>query len=159
MTDSVFLDTNVLVYAHDHVSPFHYISSIILKCILNKTIRGIVSEQNIIELYRVLTNPMAIQGVKLSEIQVIHLLSQTYFQTPFHIVYPTQSSLTQTMAWAEQYKVRSINIFDLRLAAQVIESNADCFLTFNKKDFSMLSSLIPVLTPEEWFYTRSSISE
>lgn len=159
MTASVFLDTNVLVYAHDRSSPYHPFSSTVLTHVLNQTIRRIVSEQNIMGLYRVLTNPMAIQGAKLTEKQVIHLIPQTYLQTAFCIVYPTQSSLTQTMLWAEQFKIRSISIFDLRLAAQVIESKSNYFLTFNKKDVRFLSSIPPVLTPEEWLRSRSTITE
>ena len=59
---SVFFDTNVLVYAHDELSPFHEESALLLDLSLKKEISGIISEQNIMELYRVLTNASAMSG-------------------------------------------------------------------------------------------------
>jgi predicted nucleic acid-binding protein len=44
---SVFFDTNVLVYAHDELSPFHENSALLLDLALKKEITGIISEQNI----------------------------------------------------------------------------------------------------------------
>ncbi|MDA8214527.1 MAG: hypothetical protein M0Z64_04515 [Nitrospiraceae bacterium] len=41
---SVFFDTNVLVYAHDELSPFHEKSALLLDLALGKEISGIISE-------------------------------------------------------------------------------------------------------------------
>ena len=63
---SVFFDTNVLVYAHDELSPFHDNSALLLDLAIKKDIIGIISEQNIMELYRILTNASAMSGKPLS---------------------------------------------------------------------------------------------
>jgi predicted nucleic acid-binding protein len=56
MSVKIFFDTNVLVYAHDRSSAFHTESASLLKLVFSRQIKGIIAEQNIIELYRVLTN-------------------------------------------------------------------------------------------------------
>jgi predicted nucleic acid-binding protein len=58
----IFFDTNVLIYAHDRASTFHTESASLLKLVFSRKIKGIIAEQNIIELYRVLTNSVAMKG-------------------------------------------------------------------------------------------------
>jgi predicted nucleic acid-binding protein len=53
----IFLDTNVLVYAHDTLSKYHTDSADLLAMIFEDTVLRVLAEQNLIELYRILTNP------------------------------------------------------------------------------------------------------
>jgi predicted nucleic acid-binding protein len=53
----VFFDTNILVYAHDELATYHNDSAELLKLAIENQIQGVLAEQNIIELYRILTNP------------------------------------------------------------------------------------------------------
>lgn len=62
----ILFDTNVLVYAHDVASRFHYESAALLLQVFQCNIQGVLAEQNIIELYRILTNPIAMTGNSLS---------------------------------------------------------------------------------------------
>ncbi|MBW4470695.1 MAG: hypothetical protein KME45_09850 [Stenomitos rutilans HA7619-LM2] len=62
----IFFDTNVLVYAHDQTSVHHSDSASLLEAAFQQSIQGIIAEQNIVELYRVLTNPAAMTGSPLT---------------------------------------------------------------------------------------------
>ncbi|MEQ9236354.1 type II toxin-antitoxin system VapC family toxin [Coleofasciculus sp. E2-BRE-01] len=57
----IFFDTNVLVYAHDRSATYHIDSAELLKMAVDNKIQGVLAEQNIIELYRILTNPTAMK--------------------------------------------------------------------------------------------------
>jgi predicted nucleic acid-binding protein len=85
---SVFFDTNVLVYAHDELSSFHKNSALLLDLALRKEITAIISEQNIIELYRILTNPSAMREKPLSPSEAKSLIEETYLSGNLRVVYP-----------------------------------------------------------------------
>jgi len=62
----IFLNTNVLVYTHDSSSQYHTDSANLLAMIFEGALQGVIAEQNLIELYRILTNPVAMRGDSLS---------------------------------------------------------------------------------------------
>jgi predicted nucleic acid-binding protein len=145
---SVFFDTNVLVYAHDELSPFHEKSAILLDLAINKEVKGIISEQNIIELYRILTNPSAMRGKPLSPTEVKSLFEETYLSGNFKIVYPTKDTLKRTIEIAHLKNLSSVRIFDVRLYAQALRYKPTYFVTYNINDFKNLGDLT-LKTPDE----------
>lgn len=52
----IFFDTNVLVYAHDKSASYHTNSAELLKMAVESKIQGVIAEQNMIELYRILVS-------------------------------------------------------------------------------------------------------
>ncbi|RPI33838.1 MAG: PIN domain-containing protein [Nitrospiraceae bacterium] len=145
---SVFFDTNVLVYAHDELSPFHENSALLLDLAIRKDIAGIISEQNIMELYRILTNASAMSGKPLSPSEAISLIERTYLSGDLKVVYPTKATLRKTLELANHRKLSSARIFDVRLYVQALQSRPTCFVTYNTGDFKNLGDL-PVKTPDE----------
>src|SRR3989338_7653997 len=144
---SVFFDTNVLVYAHDELSPFHEKSATLLDLVINNEIRGIISEQNILELYRILTNPSAMRGKPLSPAEVKSLLEETYLSGKFKI-YPIKDTLKSTIDIAHLKNLSSARIFDIRLYAQTLRYKPTYFVTYNTDDFKNLDDLT-LKTPDE----------
>jgi predicted nucleic acid-binding protein len=145
----VFFDTNVLVYAHDESSSFHIQSATLLNLVLEaNNIRGVIAEQNLVELYRILTNASAMTGNPLTPRDAISLIQQTYLNGSFEIVYPTIESLNKTFDLADQRNAMSARVFDIRLACLVVEAKIDYFATHNIKDFHSINGLCP-LTPRE----------
>jgi predicted nucleic acid-binding protein len=145
---SVFFDTNVLVYAHDELSPFHEKSALVLDLALTKEIYGVISEQNIMELYRVLTNALAMSGKPLSPHEAKTLIQKTYLSGEFRIIYPSKDTLIRTLDIVSHMKLTSSRIFDVRLYVQALKSKPNYFLTYNIGDFKNLGDL-PVKTPDE----------
>jgi predicted nucleic acid-binding protein len=74
----VLFDTNILVYAHDESATYHTDSAELLKLAIENQIQGILAEQNIIELYRILTNSVAMKGTPLTPLQTNNLINSIY---------------------------------------------------------------------------------
>jgi len=145
---SVFFDTNVLVYAHDELSPFHEKSALLLDLALGKEIAGIISEQNVIELYRVITNETAMSGRPLSPSEAKALIDETYLSGLLKIAYPTATTLKKTVEIAAQKRLSSARVFDVRLYVLAQEQKPAYFVTYNAEDFKNLGDLV-IKTPDE----------
>lgn len=148
MSVKIFFDTNVLVYAHDRSSTFHTESASLLKLVFDRQIKGIIAEQNIIELYRVLTNSVAMKGKPLTPLQATDLIAKTYRSGIFDIVYPNSSTIDKVMQLAASENIVSAKIFDTRLAALILETNTDYFATYNVKHFKEIEGLNPLSPPQ-----------
>jgi predicted nucleic acid-binding protein len=144
----IFLDTNVLVYAHDTASQYHVDSANLLTKIIEGLWQGVLAEQTLIELYRILTNRTAMRNTSLSSAQAHRLIYDVYWVEQFQIIYPTESTLQKTLELAEQRKIVSAKIFDLRLAAVALSAEVDSFATYNVKDFQDIENLT-VATPQQ----------
>ncbi len=145
---SVFFDTNVLVYAHDELSPFHDNSALLLDLAIKKDITGIISEQNIMELYRILTNASAMSGKPLSPSEAKSLIDETYLSGDLKIVYPSKDTMKKTLEIVSRKKLSSARIFDVRLYVQALQHRPTYFVTYNTGDFKNLGDL-PIKTPDE----------
>lgn len=145
---SVFLDTNILVYAHDELSPFHNKCALLLDLVISNEIGGIIAEQNVMELYRILTNATAMKGKPLSPHDAKSLIETTYLSGNFKIVYPIERTLKRTIELANLKKISSAKIFDVRLYTQALECKPTYFITYNIDDFINLGDLT-LKTPDE----------
>jgi predicted nucleic acid-binding protein len=144
----IFLDTNVLVYAHDTASQYHFDSANLLTKVIEGLWQGVLAEQTLIELYRILTNRTAMRNAPLSSAQAHRLIYDVYWVEQFQIIYPTESTLQKTLELAEQRNIVSAKIFDLRLAAVALSAKVDSFATYNVKDFQDIENLT-VATPQQ----------
>ncbi|NJO76298.1 MAG: PIN domain-containing protein [Leptolyngbyaceae cyanobacterium RM1_406_9] len=144
----IFLDTNILVYAHDASSQYHIISADLLTAVMAGQFQAVLAEQNLLELYRILTNPVAMKNKPLSAVQAKELIENTYLNEVFQIVYSTESLLQQVLSLAVQKNITSAKIFDLRLAAIALSAQVDIFATFNVQDFTGINGLTP-LSPQQ----------
>jgi predicted nucleic acid-binding protein len=149
MTETrVFFDTNVLVYAHDEDAINHTDSATLLEMALKKSIQGVIAEQNVIELYRVLTNVSAMKGTPLTPKDTYELIQSVYLSGQIEILYPTLKNLEQVLQLAVDDEITSARIFDTRLAALVISSNINYFATYNTKHFQKIEGLLPLTAGE-----------
>ncbi len=153
----IFFDTNVLVYAHDRSSTYHKESALLLKLVFSHQVKGIIAEQNIIELYRVLTNSSAMREKPLTPLQATELITKTYRGGVFDIVYPNNLTIDKVMQLAVSGNVVSAKIFYIRLAALILGINIDYFASYNVKDFREIAGLNP-LTPQEILTELSELS-
>lgn len=141
----IFLDTNVLVYAHDSSSQYHIDSANLVTMIFEGTLQGVIAEQNLIEIYRILTNSVAMRGNSLSAAQVKLLIQSTYLTGHFELAYPTEETIQKTLELAVQKNITSAKIFDLRLAAVTLSAQINYFATYNTKDFAEIDGLTTLL--------------
>ena len=150
----IFFDTNVLVYAHDRDSAFHTDCASLLQLVFSGQVKGIIAEQNIIELYRVLTNSVAMKKKPLTPLQATNLIAKTYRSGIFNIVYPDCFTIDKVMQLAVNNNIVSAKIFDTRLAALILRTDTDYFATYNVKHFQEIEGLNS-LTPTQILKTLS----
>jgi hypothetical protein len=110
--------------------------------------QGVVAEQNLIELYRILTNPVAMRGNPLSPSQTNSLIQNIYLVGPFEVMYPTQEAIQKALELAVSRNVTSAKIFDLRLASIALAAQISYLVTYNITDFEGIDGLIPRLPQE-----------
>lgn len=144
----IFFDTNVLVYSHDEFALYHTESTPLLKMAVESKIQGVIAEQNIIELYRILTNPAAMRGNPLTPLQARNLITGTYLSGVFEVIYPNSLTTNRTLQLAVSGNCISARIFDIRLASLILSTGVNYFATYNISDFQNISSLNP-LTPAQ----------
>ena len=144
----LLFDTNVLVYAHDELSPFHEPSAALLDLAIERECFGVVAEQNLLELYRIVTNEVAMQGRPLTSLEAKTLIEETYLTRVFRILYPTRAVLEKTLQLAAEKRVISARIFDLRLAAHAIVAGIPIIATYNTNHFLGLETSVPELPAE-----------
>ena len=146
--NKIFFDTNVLVYAHDESASYHTASALLLKMALENQIQGVIAEQNIIELYRILTNRAAMKGTPLTPEPTQDLIKGTYLSGAFEVIYPVRDTLDRTLQLAVSGHVLSARIFDVRLAALILETDVDYLATYNVSHFRSITGLNS-LTPQQ----------
>ncbi|OGW56495.1 MAG: hypothetical protein A2Y48_00835 [Nitrospirae bacterium RIFCSPLOW2_12_42_9] len=144
----VFFDTNVLVYAHDELSPFHKESAELLDMAIEGVIEGVISEQNLMELYRIFTNSTAMRGNPLTPVAVKLLFEETYLNGSFGLIYPTRDIMFKTISIASAINAISAKIFDVRIAAQALSANVTYLVTYNINDIVGVEGLTSMLPGE-----------
>ncbi len=137
----VMFDTNVLAYAHNQSSSNHIPSSTLLEMVFQNKIYGLVAEQNIIELYRLLTNQTVMKGKKLKPQEAQKLISSTYLNNQFDVLFPDPQNLEETLSLAVRNNISSAKIFDIRLASLATRAKVDYLVTYNLKDFVGITAL------------------
>ncbi|WP_199246337.1 hypothetical protein [[Phormidium] sp. ETS-05] len=137
-----------MVYAHDEAAVDHNSSARLLAMALEGKFQGLIAEQNVIELYRIITNRTAMRGNALTATAAINLINAVYLAGGFQIVYPTRSSIDKVLQLAAEGGFVSARIFDVRLATLVLDAAVDYFATYNISDFHGIAGLNP-LTPEQ----------
>jgi predicted nucleic acid-binding protein len=141
----IFFDTNVLIYAHDESSIYHENSANLLNLVFENQITGVIAEQNIIELYRILTNSVAMKNQPLTPQDVNKLITEVYLSGVFEVLYPNQLTTEKTLELAVNSNCLSARIFDVRLAGLVITYPVDYFATYNIKHFLNIEGLNPII--------------
>ena len=144
----LLFDTNVLVYAHDELSSFHEPSATLLDLAIEREVSAFLAEQNLMELYRIVTSSVAMQGRPLTSLEAKSLIEETYLTGAFRILYPSRAVFEKTMQLAVERGAVSARIFDLRLAAHAIVAGIPTIVTHNTSHFLGLRTPVPEIPAE-----------
>lgn len=134
------VDTNILFHAYDASSPNHSASVSFLESLYDRR-DVVVSEFVLVELYRLLRNPVVVER-PLSEGEAVAVIRQYRTQTQWRVVgFPAVDSrglhdALWKIAGASPFAYR--RIYDARLALTLQSEGVDEFATCNTKDFSDL---------------------
>ena len=115
ISEPVLVDTNILVYAHNQDSPFHSQASYFIRSILAGEIKGVLTEQNLLEFYAIVTDPRRVTN-PLSATEAINLIDD-YLSSSFEIILPTKGSMEIILSLCKQKKICGSQIFDAFLVS------------------------------------------
>jgi predicted nucleic acid-binding protein len=138
----VLVDTNILLRS---AQPNHPLSSQATHAVSNLIRRGddvFFCSQNIAEFWNVATRPAEVNGLGLSQEEVLREVSNIESLLALLPDVPTIYA-----AWKQivrDYRVRGVKVYDARLVAIMNVYAVESLLTFNAEDFKRYSSISAV---------------
>lgn len=143
---TILLDTMILCYAHDRLSPYHDKASLIIKASINGLIKTYVSYQNLAEFYSVMTGkrvkkPLTSRGA--AELCTLYEESVAIGK-----LLPTTATYGEVFESAKELSIVNGDVFDCVLA-HTARGNADTIWTENTQHFKKYGFL-NAENPLEW---------
>ena len=133
MNNSVLIDTNVLIYAIDADSQFHYRA---LKFLSDPTIRYFITSKNISEFLVVLTRN---EDINISTAECLELLNDLI--ADISILYPNPMTLKLFYDLLRKYNPRGLWIHDIEIASISIAHGISKIVTNNVADFNRIDEI------------------
>jgi len=131
--NSVFLDTNVLIYSIDEDSKYFSASQ---KLIYNKNLKLYTSSKNISEMLAVLTRH---PHKKISIKKAVNVIKGIL--THVDLLFPDEKSCILFFEVLLQYKPSGLKIHDFEIISIAKANGVDSIATFNVKDFKNVEGL------------------
>ncbi len=136
-TETILLDTNVLVYAHNKSSPKHHQASCILIAATQGSINAYISHQNLLEFYSVMTKPRKLTlSPPLREVQEICI--DLWDSHKIRKIFPNEKTTIEAMKIAAANGLKGAQIFDCTIALTARDNQVDHIWTENVSDFKQL---------------------
>lgn len=132
MNDSIaLLDTNILVYAHDSLSPYHVTAKRLVKGALQENIQTAITLQNIAEFFAIITDTK--RSSKALPFALAYQIINEYIQTQT-IKKIIENELTSKflLHLIKRYKPKRQGIHDVRLVALMLSSDVRTIYTGDK---------------------------
>jgi len=109
------------------------------------SVKGVVSIQNILEFYSVVTSPKSTPHPisYLTAIKEINKLNPPYFE----IIYPQKDTLEIVKRLLVQAKIKAEKVYDLYLVATMLSNHIYTIITINEKDFLPFRNHIKIINP------------
>ncbi|MBI5212088.1 MAG: PIN domain-containing protein, partial [Nitrospirae bacterium] len=114
------IDTNILVYANNKDSQFHTICKAIIEKAIKGEVEAVISVQNLIELYAVITDKRRVEH-PLSPIKAKELI-EFYKESAIRIIVPKPQTIDTVLALIANHSPKSQSIFDYLLAATMMDN-------------------------------------
>jgi uncharacterized protein len=145
-SELALLDTNILVYAADHASPFHEPSKRLRDQGANGTILIAVSPQILLEFFAVITSPKRVDNPR-TKAEAIEEVEKYVQSEHIRKIYPGPDILTRVLTLLKKYEVTRQEIFDLHLVATMLSNDVKRLYTYNRDHFVRFIE-IEVSTPQ-----------
>ena len=139
------IDSNILVFSHNIASPFQERAKELLFLVLNGEIKGVLSPQNLLEFYSVITNPKRVEKPLLIA-DVSFLVDEYLTSGDISFIYPKEGTSSRAFSLARKYQIRKADIFDTYLIATMLDNDVKIIYTDNDKHFRIFEE-IKVINP------------
>ena len=144
-SDTVFVDTNVLIYASLRDAPHHIAARSTVTAAFDGRQKLCFSSQILAEYYSVITNTRRVSKPR-SAGEAIRAI-QSLLDAPGFELIPTPDNVVELwMKLINRHPVTGKDVFDLQIVATMNANQVSRICTFNRKDFEKFDEL-EVLTP------------
>ena len=148
----IFIDTNVLVYSTDTLSPWKVLAKKAIQKAREQSIELLVSQQVLRE-YIAVTTRFSVSGSGIPLREIVENV-QT-FQTEFTILSENPRILKQLIDLVQEIPMAGKQVHDANIVATMLVYGIDYLLTYNIDDFKRFSGKIHILSLEDWVKQRS----
>ncbi len=131
----IFIDTNILVYAHNIDDPFHPKAQEILADFFQaNTPKVCLSPQILTEFFNVITNPLKINK-PLSQAEVVAALEDFWFSPAIKKIFPPHDLFTKLIEFIKTQRLNGAAIFDAHIYLTMQANGVDSIMTANVAHF------------------------
>jgi predicted nucleic acid-binding protein len=145
MDATVFLDSNILVYAINKKSPYYTSARTIVDTVNKGELRVCLSPQVLGEFYAVITNPWKLER-NLSPQEAAGVIERFLLSDAVVKVYPKKSTLKLTLELVKHYQIMALKSFDAQIVATMLDNGVTTIYTVNEDDFAIFEE-IKVVNP------------
>jgi predicted nucleic acid-binding protein len=146
----ILLDTNILVYAIQSDTPHHDASRQLMERVASGTLLACLFPQILLEFYAVITDARRMEKPATTD-EGLELVKR--FSTLCPVLQPSPAALNTLFSLAAESGVAGQRVFDVYIAAQMIDAGIQTICTYNIKDFAGYP--VTALTPEGILYKRT----
>ena len=137
--NTLFIDTNILIYATIAESPFHQAAREAIKIATQEKQTLWVSRQILREYLVIVTRPQSFD-LPLSKEQAIHRI--TFFENTFNVADDLPQVTQNLLALLNNYSVGGKQIHDANIVATMQAYHINRLLTYNTNDFKRFNDII-----------------
>ncbi len=139
ISEPLLLDSNVLVYAHNEDSSFHSQALKLVTEIIRGEIFGVLSSQNLLEFYSVITDERRLDGPLAPKLA--SGLVNEYLFSPFEIIYPNLETNKIIIEMLKKNEFKNGQVFDVFLVATMLSNDIRHIVTANVTDFKKFDGI------------------
>ncbi len=142
--ESILFDSNILIFAHNIDSLFYRRANKLQEEVNNGVLKGVLTVQNLLEFYSVITNPNIIKHPLSPEHTIREI--RKFTASPFEIIFPRGNELNIVDLLIKDNNLIGRKIFDVYLVATMLSNGVKIIYTQNEKDFKIFKE-IKVINP------------
>jgi predicted nucleic acid-binding protein len=140
--NQLFVDTNIIVYAADALSPFNQAASAVLLSVRQQGVELIISQQILREYLVVNTRSFIITGIPTMADIIQNLQA---LQNDFKVVQDSSQVLDNLISLLQTVPIGGKQIHDANIVATMQAYGISHLLTHNVRDFARFAHLITVV--------------
>jgi predicted nucleic acid-binding protein len=138
--DLALLDTNILVYAANRISPFYHKAKALREKAGKGELKVCVSFQNLWEFYAIITDSKRVENALPPQIAREEV--EKYLEAEFITKLPiTEGALKMALKLGDKYKVQGQRFFDLLLVGTMLHHEVSIIYTANSSDFEEIEEI------------------
>lgn len=131
----IFLDTNVLIYAHNSDDKYHEKAQLILAEIFEgKSIQSCLSPQVLLEFSNTITNPLKVKK-PLSVAEAAAALEDFWNSSAIKKIFPPTDLFPDLIDLIRTLRLTGSQVFDAHIYLTMKANNIHSIMTANVKDF------------------------